>query len=384
MAVIHLPEPHPSDPVTAQLVTMYQRAYDQTLLELQRAVAGELSTAYRAVLARQLATRLAELRTVTATWAYGPLDPVTGIRRLNQSALYGAVAAADRTTLRQLREIGVLVEVPAAGAVSPSFALLNDAAIRLTADNIVASMDRAVTQFDRSARAIIGRAENDVFRRSTLGAVGDKLTEGLTVRQARAKLVDELSRKGIVAFTDSRGRDWNLKSYADMAIRTNTREATSEATLRRVEGEGHDYLVATAHSPTCPICAVRQGRVYCISGRDKRFPALATVGNTPWHPNCGHSLVPWSENYEPDLEGMITASNEPFDVDPRSEKVVAQYERSQKIKAEQRRKRKLNAQLQAPGLPDEEKKRLRQLRFNANKRLIELNRTQREAIPGWR
>lgn len=384
MAVTHLPEPHPTDPVVAQLLIMYRQAYDETLAELQRAIALGLSTQYRAAILQNLARRTALLRAETLAWAYGPADPVTGARRLTESALYTAVIQADRQVLRQLAAIGVAVEVPAVGTISASFGLLNHEAIRIVARNLVMSLDRAITQFDTSVRGIIGRAENDLYRRAGLEAVGEKLTEGLTIKQTRARLVDELRQQGITAFTDSRGRRWNLKSYSDMVARTTTREATSEATLRRVEGEGHDYLIATQHRPTCPVCAVRQGRVYCISGRDTRFPSLRTVGNTPWHPNCGHSLVPWSPNYESDLEGKIATSNQPFDVDSRSAKEVELYDRSQKIKAEQRRKRQLNAQLAAPGLSDEERERLRGLRNAANRRLIELNRAQRQALPGWR
>lgn len=384
MAVTHLPEPHPTDPVVEQLLRIYREAYDTTLRDLQRAVVAGLATAHRVALLQQLSRRVGELRAQTLAWAYGPVDPETGQRRLTRSALYTAIAAADRETLRQLAAIGLRVEVPKRGMVSPSFSLLNDLAIRVVAENIVLSLDAAVEQFDRSVRGIIGRAANDLFRREGLEAVGQKLAEGLTVRQGRARLVNELTEQGIVAFVDSRGRAWNLKSYADMVVRTTTREATSEATLRRVEAEGHDYLIATEHRPTCPICAARQGRVYCISGRDPRFPSLESVGNTPWHPNCGHSLVPWAEAYETNLPAVLSRSQQPFDVDPRSEREVELYERAQKIKAEQRRKRQLTAQMNTPGLDPEEKERLRKLRAAANRRLIELNREQRKALPGWR
>lgn len=384
MAVTHLPEPHPTDPVVVQLTRMYRDAYDATLRDLQRAVVAGLSTTYRTALLQQLARRVAELRAETLAWSYGPVDPRTGARQLSQGALHAAVASADREVLRQLGAIGLTVEVPAAGVVSASFALLNDTAIRLVARNLVISLDRAVEQFDRSIRGIIGRAENDLFRRQGLQTVGEKLTEGLTIRQGRARLVNELTERGVTAFVDVKGRAWNLKSYADMHIRTVTREATSEATLRRVEGEGHDYLICSSHRPTCPTCSVRQGRVYCISGRDSRFPALSTVGNTPFHPNCGHVMLPWSESYEQDLKGIIKAANASFDVDPRSAREVELYERSQKIKLEQRRKRKLTAALQAPNLGDEDRERLRRLRAAANRRLIDYNREQRKAIPGWR
>jgi hypothetical protein len=363
---------------------MYRDAYDATLQELQRAVVEGLDTSQRVALLQELANRVAELRAQTLSWAYGPVDPRTGRRTLSRAALYAAIAQADRETLRQLAAIGLKVEVPKSGAMSASFALLNDTAIRVVAENLVISLNGAIDQFDRSVRGIIGRAQNDLFRWQGLETVGQKLTEGLTVRQGRARMVNDLTEKGITAFVDSRGRSWNLKSYSDMVVRTTTREATSEATLRRVEAEGHDYLIATKHRPTCPICAARQGRVYCISGKDPRFPSLKSVGNTPWHGNCGHSFVPWSENYEPNLDEVIAQSGRPMDVDPRSAHEVELYERSQKIKLEQRRKRNLSVQMQAPNLDPKEKERLRKLRSSANRRLIDMNKSQRKALPGWR
>lgn len=384
MAVTHLPEPHPTDPVVDQLSRWYRDAYDATMADLQRALALGLSIRQQTLLLREHNRRIALLRLQTLAWAYGPVDPVTGGRRLRESTLYRAIAQADRQTLQQLAAIGVTVEVPAVGTITTSFALLNDAAIRIVADNLVQSLDRAITQFDTTVQGIIGRATNDVYRRQGLQTVGEKLTEGLTVRQARARLAADLAAKGIPAFTDSAGRQWKLPQYADMVIRTTTREATSTATLARVQLHGVDHLRATSHSPTCPICAVRQGRVYSISGADPRFPALSTVGNTPWHPNCGHSLTPWAEEYEPDLAGALLVSQSSFDVDPRSAVEVANYDRSQKIRAEQRRKRKLTAAMTAPGLDDEERERLRRLRAAANGRLIDLNRAQRRALPGWR
>lgn len=382
MAVTHLPEPHPTDPVVEQLLRIYREAYDATLRDLQRAVVAGLATAHRVALLQQLSRRVGELRAQTLAWAYGPVDPETGQRRLSESALRMAVAMADRETLRQLAAIGLRVEVPPRGAVSPSFSLLHDQALRVVAENIVLSLDAAIEQFDRSVRGIIGRAANDVFRLEGLETVGQKLAQGLTVRQGRARLVNELTEQGIVAFTDSRGRTWNLKSYADMVVRTTTREATHEATLRRLEAEGHDLVILTEHRPTCAMCATVQGRVFSISGSTPGYPKLDFP--VPVHPNCGHSAVPYSPKYDPNAEETRRLSNMPRDIDPRSEREVELYERAQKIKAEQRRKRQLTAQMNTPGLDPEEKERLRKLRAAANRRLIELNRAQRKALPGWR
>ena len=48
--------------------------------------------------------------------------------------------------------------------------------------------------------------------------------------------------------------------------------------------------------PTCLVCARFQGRVYCISGKDKRFIPLfgenspLSRGYALVHPNCRHEI----------------------------------------------------------------------------------------------
>jgi hypothetical protein len=382
MAVTHLPEPHPTDPVVEQLANWYRTAYDATLVELQRAVVAGLSTWYREQLLLQLGRRLAELRAVSLAWAYGPVDPLTGARLLREGALYRAIAQADRETLRQLAGIGLTVEVPPVGGVAPSFSLLNDRAIRIAADNLVQSLDGAITQFDTSVRGIIGRASNDIFRRETLQTVGEKLTEGLTTRQARARLAADLAERGIPAFVDSKGRPWNLKSYADMAIRTNTREAVTDAVEMRLEAEGQDLVMISKHSPTCGPCAGIQGKVYSLSGRTPGYPRKTF--KIPLHSNCGHVETPYSPKYDPEAEATRLFSNLDADLDPRSEAEIANYERSQAINRERALKRKLTTQMQSPGLDEATLDRLRARRAAANRRLIDYNKQQRKAFPGWR
>src|SRR5690606_23538789 len=150
------------------------------------AVVAGLTTTHQVALLQELSRRVAELRAETLAWAYGPVDPATGRRQLSRSALYRARAGGASDTLPQRAAVGLRVEVPKRGMVSPSCSLLNDRAIRVVAENIVLSLDSAIEQFDRSVRGIIGRARNDIYRLEGLEAVGQKLAQGLTVRQGRA------------------------------------------------------------------------------------------------------------------------------------------------------------------------------------------------------
>lgn len=56
-----------------------------------------------------------------------------------------------------------------------------------------------------------------------------------------------------------------------------------------------DYIVCPYSSGTCPVCALYQMRVYCISGRDKRFPKLPDIvyQHGGFHNGCRHTFYPF-------------------------------------------------------------------------------------------
>ena len=77
--------------------------------------------------------------------------------------------------------------------------------------------------------------------------------------------------------------------------------------------------------PTCEICAKYQGKIYCISGKDKRFPALFKTalrhGYATMHPHCRHEFIPvWLELMdEKELAAEIKQSKISPKADTRSE-----------------------------------------------------------------
>ena len=78
--------------------------------------------------------------------------------------------------------------------------------------------------------------------------------------------------------------------------------------------------------PTCEICAKYQGKTYCISGKDKRFPALFETalrsGYALMHPNCRHEFIPvWLKLMdEKELAAEIERSKISPQADTRSQK----------------------------------------------------------------
>jgi hypothetical protein len=113
-----------------------------------------------------------------------------------------------------------------------------------------------------------------------------------------------------------------------MVARSTTREAGNLARLNQLTENGYDLVKLSEHYPTCDLCARFQGRVYSISGKDKRFPPLETAfrfGYKNIHPNCRHVALPWVEalKSEEEIHAAMDQSNAPFeDMRPDAEKAL--------------------------------------------------------------
>jgi hypothetical protein len=212
---------------------------------------------------------------------------------------------------------------------------------------VAAALSEAGRSLDAALPPLIGRRIDDAFRRAGLETISRKLTEGMTIKQTRQVLLDELNTSGLTSFTDQAGRRWQLPHYAGMVARTTSREAYTSGTVAVVQRAGYDLVQATTHFPTCDICASRQGRVYSLSGTSPDYPALSESGeHFPWHPNCGHVLTPFIESYtsEEERARLKELSGRPFDEDPRGAREKAAYDRSQALNRLQNEKRKLLAE----------------------------------------
>ena len=189
------------------------------------------------------------------------------------------------------------------------------------------------------ASQYVGRRINDLLKEAGSEAISEKLSSGDTVRQAKALMLKKMSDKGITAIKDKRGREIALDAYASMVARTTTREATNIGTLNAVQEVGGDLVQITSHNSPCPICSVYEGRIYSISGNDKRYPPLDAAfssGYSTLHPNCIHSVTPYFEQFDDEAEENRKKSNLPFEVDPKRKSELDAYYEDQKAKARKR------------------------------------------------
>lgn len=133
---------------------------------------------------------------------------------------------------------------------------------------------------------------------------------------ARAGFVDEARREKAVYDTEAAN---SVRTYVP---RNNVAQS--------------DLVIMDAHGGTCPECAKYQGRVYSISGRNRKFPKVPDFYFTSGavHEDCSHMFWPYIDGVnDPDLKhtlsvhplqnkaygkDIISFSNRPF-VDDRTE-----------------------------------------------------------------
>jgi hypothetical protein len=168
----------------------------------------------------------------------------------------------------------------------------------------------------RPVYARITRAVTDAYRNVINRASSSVLLGGLTRRQASQRALDQFADQGISSFTDSAGRNWEMASYAEMAVRTITGRAAIEGHTDSLLAIGQQLVMVSDSPLECPLCRPWEGEILVINGGDGpqtlRLPditapsklfrppptvAVHVAGSLTearaaglFHPNCRHSL----------------------------------------------------------------------------------------------
>lgn len=222
-------------------------------------------------------------------------------------------------------------------------------------DQLVANLmgeitDASVTVMATVQSALIGRIEPDVYRRVGLEQVALRQATGQGVYKQLPQFVEALRRDGVTAFVDKAGRHWSLHTYGSMVSRTTSRQAEVLAAL--TADPEQDLYRITRTGTTCALCAPYEGRVYSKSGANPDYPPLSdafgkqdpngpdTLTNT-WlniHPNCLHSLQPYTEagrsaEEVQEIKDFSSPAKNPYSRDPRSQKQIKAYRAKEQARA---------------------------------------------------
>lgn len=181
----------------------------------------------------------------------------------------------------------------------------------------------------------------------------NSLVEGMSRKAATQKAVEEATQSGITGIITKNGSQVPVDKYLSSSISYYQRKAHVDGSINRMMENGQDLLYVNSVGITCPMCAQYQGRVYSISGKDKRFPPLDV--RPPYHGHCVHSTSPWNEDYQTsdDIKKMLKDSNRPFE-DNRTEENIEKYKKIQHktSKKNAARKQWIQYKSRMPDLPD--------------------------------
>lgn len=175
---------------------------------------------------------------------------------------------------------------------------------------------------------------------SEVSGVLDKSSDGGDYTQSLDALKDNLIKRGCFSVQYSNGASVGVDKYASMVCRSARTESANTENLRISKAFGTDLVECVGSSVTCKVCAQYRGRVFSISGEDKRYPPLRDGANSPLkngydviHPNCRCEFRPYFETLHSEEENgeKRKFSNRPFDGDKRTTEQARAYQEWQTV-----------------------------------------------------
>lgn len=248
------------------------------------------------------------------TWAADKLGSINDLRNATQRL----IRVLDSDTTGKVEQAVVLAFARGGQAALDELARLGGldprqlAAIR-TATPGAEAINRLIFSLVSKLRGThlrILRWPLDVYR-DVIAAVLPQTLLGTTTRLAAAQhAYDRFVSAGVTGFVDKAGRNWQLSSYVEMAVRTGTAQAAVEGHLDRLGAAGVDLVAVSDAVQECERCRPWEGQVLARTGPpgrrtierehatvDGRMVAVQVRGSVDeailkglLHPNCRHSL----------------------------------------------------------------------------------------------
>ncbi len=243
-----------------RLARLYMEAEREILLQIDRAMARGNDLRYLRSMLDNVQAILEDLLTGNRQWCEQAIPRV----------YVAAAEYADQLT-------GMT------GKVSAGFGAIHQQAVKVLADNTFGRLE--------SVRQVIGRRSEDLYRQYALEATRQSVIGYKTWKQVSTDFRDRLRAEGITGFTDAAGRNWNMKTYAEMVARTTTAQAHWEGTSNRLLEHGIDLVVISSHAGACEKCEPWQGKIVSLTGKTPGYPTMQQAIDAGFrHPNCRHSF----------------------------------------------------------------------------------------------
>ncbi|MEV0236882.1 phage minor capsid protein [Nonomuraea sp. NPDC050786] len=171
----------------------------------------------------------------------------------------------------------------------------------------VIEIARRATRLVASTQPGMRSAPEFIFQQIVNEVAAQALTGAISRRQAQARLLDRVAKRGITGFTDTSGRVWSASAYAEMAVRTAMAQAATDGHLATLAANGVDLVIVSRLPFTCERCARWEGKILSQEGpigwrqeesavSDAMVDVLVEGTVTQaraaglLHPGCGHTL----------------------------------------------------------------------------------------------
>lgn len=184
-----------------------------------------------------------------------------------------------------LKQQGVKVEAVNLGT------RIHTQAVGRIVDQMTEDLIQANASIERSARQILRETQQSLLDERRINQIlASGAIEGETLPETTKRLSTELrNRLGDGQFVQAGSRHFTPEDYAEIVVRTRTREAVTEGSLNIGVEYGVDLFQVSVHSNACPVCQEFQGKVFSLTGATDGFPKLTR--KPPYHPRCRHVLL---------------------------------------------------------------------------------------------
>ena len=200
-----------------------------------------------------------------------------------------------------LREQGIKVS-------SSMGSRINTAGMQAVTDQMSFDLLDSNRAMEQNAMRLLRRTQQmHLDERQINDIIADNLAQGETRRAASNRLRDALAKElGDGVRVKAGSRTFKPDYYAEMVVRTRTREAVTEGAIRTGQANGVYLFRVSVHQNPCEeVCQALQGKIFAtIEGTG--FPMMTR--RPPYHPKCKHVATPYVPKDEAEEEILRTFS----------------------------------------------------------------------------
>jgi hypothetical protein len=162
---------------------------------------------------------------------------------------------------------------------------------RATVDTLVQQMTTKLG----ATHLLVLRSTLDAYREAVGQGTAAGLAAGTRNRvQVTQDVLNRFADRGITGFIDKAGRNWDLASYAEMAVRSALAQASVQGHIETLIAQGFDRAVVSDSPEECELCRPWEGKLLALTPEAAAKYNLPTVQDAIaaglFHPNCTHRL----------------------------------------------------------------------------------------------